>query len=113
MDNSINAKWNNFYETVGGRYICTNCGAILTREQTKEAGRVSATGWIIISVMFLTISKLLGFIYYYFAPRKGCGICKAKKENIVELKSPKGVNTFKQTHPSFAHLIKDFELEGK
>ena len=113
MDNSINGKWNNFCETVGGQYICTNCGAILTQEQTKEAGKVSATGWIIIAVMFLTISKLLGFIYYYFAPKKGCVICKAKKEDIVALKSLKGVDAFKQKHPSSAYLTKDLELEGK
>ena len=33
MDENIIETWKKFYETVGGRHICVNCGAILTPEQ--------------------------------------------------------------------------------
>lgn len=113
MDTAVVEKWEKFYETVGGRYICNKCGAILTQEQMLKAGNVSVLGWAITLVVALFLTLLGGIIFYYFAPRNGCPICKAKKDEIIPLNSQKGLEVFKEKHPEFANLTEGLVLENE
>lgn len=111
MDMSMMEKWEKFYETVGGRYICGKCGAILTKEQVLKAGNVSTLGWVITIALALFLTLLGGIIFYCFAPKNGCPICKNKKDDIFSLDSKEGLALFKQKHPEFAQLTEGLVFE--
>lgn len=99
-------QWNTFYETVGGKYICEECGNILTWFQYDSAGGLAGKGWLIGFLISFVLTPLIGAIYLLsFAPKRGCPICHAKKERIFPLNSPEGINLFKKKHPEHAHLL--------
>lgn len=110
MDTNMVEKWEKFYETVGGRHICVNCGAILTPEQMLKVGKVSTVGWVLTAVIALFLTLLGGLIFYCFAPRNGCPICKGNKDGILPLNSQKGLEVFKEKHPEFTNLTEGLVL---
>ena len=115
-----NEKWEAFYEKVGGKYICAECGNILTWFQKNNAGRVKTLEIVLAFVIAVPISfiitpaggGLLVYIYLHnFAKRVGCPICHAKQERIIRLNSSEGMAIFKVKHADHTHLLKDLSAQ--
>lgn len=104
----MKSKWDEFYKEVGGKYICSECGAILTWTQKDLAGGVSVKGWGIAFLISLILTPFIGAIYLLsFAPKRGCPICHMKQEELYPINSNKGLEIFKRKHPDYAYLAND------
>lgn len=113
-------EWNTFYNKVGGKYICSECGNILTWFQRDNAGRINrieiVISFIIVLPLSFVITPLFGglLLYLYlhnFAKRVGCPICHNKQENIIPLNTKEGIDIFKIKHPEYANLLNNLSYE--
>lgn len=107
-------EWNDFYDRIGGKYICRECGQILTWFQRDRAGQVKGTEVLLSLAIATPLAFILTpvgaglFMYIYLekcAKRKGCPVCTAKQENILPLNSEEGKEIFINKHPDYAHLL--------
>lgn len=107
-------QWLKFYDTVGGKYICEECGSILTwfqKDHSKGVKTSHIIGAFVIGIVpcaFILTPVGAGLFIYiyleYFAPRRGCPICHAKTERIIAIDSKEGLEVFKTKHPEYAYL---------
>ena len=100
--------WNDFYKTVGGKYICSECGHIMSWVQYDLSDRISGKGWLIgfLLAFIPVIGVFVGAVYLMrYAPKRGCPMCHVKQNRIYALKSTNGMRYFKRHHPEYAHLI--------
>ncbi len=113
-------QWNVFYDTVGGKYICSECGSILTWFQYDKAKSTSGKGYLISFIIAVVlcpiffIGPVLGAIYLTgHAPKNGCPLCHVKPERIFPLNSQEGMAIFKTKHKKLAHLLKNLSVHGE
>ena len=99
-------KWNIFYNKVGGKYICSECGNILTESQYKAINETSCRNWALIIILSILLTPLFAIIHLlFFGVKKKCPICKAELDKILSLNSKEGMKIFKDKHSKLANLL--------
>lgn len=112
-------NWDIFYKTVGGKYICSECGHIMSWVQYDLSDRTSGKGWLIgfLIAFILTfilpgIGTIIGVIYLLkYAPKRGCPTCGTKQNKIFRLDNKEGMNIFKNKYPEYVYLLDKFNLK--
>ena len=105
-------QWKQFYDTLGGEYICEECGNILTSSQYKAIRETSGNNWLLIILLSVLLTPLFLIIHLiFFGVKKKCPVCRAKLPSIFPLNSSKGIAVFNSKQSELAHLTEDLKPE--
>ena len=109
-DRFFNDDKKRFYQSIGGSYICTKCGQILTLEQKEESEKAT-----FISLMIIVILTFMFFLLVFLWPvikrKKGCPICSS--DNILLITSNEGRKFFQIFHPDYVDLLSKLDTPNK
>lgn len=106
--------WKHFYNTVGGEYICEECGNILTSAQYKAIRETSGNNWLLIIILSIILTPLFAIIHLaFFGVKKRCPVCRTKTKRTLPLNSIEGIRVFKEKHPEYINLLDNLSVGKK